>query len=240
MVRNLTAEEIHQFIVSDFRGAWNSIAANHNTTIGRGNFMFGRQAMTLLEFASRLYTNDATGIMQRNFSSELYKLEPKYFTLLPVSCATTKEFILPHVGDKSGRTLLWPLFDLIRHGLAHQYQQIIVDLNDGKHFYISLTGADYGRYLGIATNLQRPREHLGYTFDKDGDLELKIYPDILFLDFEHAINKSGLLLNKGLSFQYLSRPKSKGKAKSKMSDNYYDFNTIQLEKSLRAGNHFRF
>jgi hypothetical protein len=103
-----------------------------------------------------------------------------------------------------------------------------------------LTGADYGRYLDVATNLQRPREHLGYTFDKDGDLGLKIYPDMLFLDFELAINKSGLLLNKGLSFQYLSRPKSKGKSKSKMLGNTYDFNTIQLEKSLRAGNHLKF
>jgi hypothetical protein len=202
--------------------------------------MFGRQAMTLLEFASRLYTNDVTGIIQRNFSSELYKIEPKYFTLLPTSCATTTEFILPHKGDKSGRTLLWALFDLIRHGLAHQYQQIIVDLNNGKHFYISLTGADYGRYLDVAVKLQRPREHLGYTFDKDGDLELKTYPDIMFLDFEHAVNKSGLLLNKGLSFRYLSRPKSKGKPIPKMSGNYYNFNTIQLEQSLRAGNHFRF
>ena len=134
MVGNLTPEEIHQFIVSDFRAAWNSIADNNDTTIGRGNFMFERQAMTLLEFASRLYTNDATGIMQRNFSSELHKIEPKYFTLLPVPCATTKEFILPHIGDKSGRTLLWSLFDLIRHGLAHQYRQIIVNLNDSKHF----------------------------------------------------------------------------------------------------------
>jgi hypothetical protein len=87
---------------------------------------------------------------------------------------------------------------------------------------------------------QRPREHLGYTFDKDGDLELKIYPDILLLDFEQAINKSGLLLNKALTLQYLSRPRSKGKSKSKMSGNYYDFDIIQLEKSLRAGNLFRF
>jgi hypothetical protein len=107
-------------------------------------------------------------------------------------------------------------------------------------FYNAIVGADYGRYLDVAAKLQRPEEHLGYTFDKDGDLELKIYPDILFLDFEHAINKSGLLLNKGLSFQYLSRPKSKGKSKSKISGNYYNFDVIQLEKSLRAGNHFRF
>jgi hypothetical protein len=156
MVRNLTPKEIHQFIVGDFRGPRNSIAANHHTAIGRGNFMFSRQAMTLLEFASRLYTNDATGIMQRNFSSELYKIE-----------------------------------------------------------------------LGSSVK-----------YFQDGDLELKIDPDILFLDFEHAIDKSGLLLNKGLTFQYLSRPRSKRKSKSKISDDYYNFNTIQLEKSL--SNLFRF
>jgi hypothetical protein len=43
MVTNLQHQEIHNFIVSDFRGAWDSIAANNNTNIGRGNFMFGRQ-----------------------------------------------------------------------------------------------------------------------------------------------------------------------------------------------------
>ena len=47
----------------------------------------------------------------------------------------------------SGDSLLAALSDLIRHGLAHQYQQIVVHLNDEKHFYISLTGATYGRYL---------------------------------------------------------------------------------------------
>ena len=139
-------------------------------------------------------------------------------------------------------------FDTIRRG-KHTYRttenvfciyktKLTIDLNNGKHTHISLTGADYGRDLDVAIKLQRPREHLGYTFDKDGDLELKIYPDILFLDFEHAINKSGLLLNKGVLFRYLSRPKSKAKPKLKSSDKRYDFDIIQLEKSLRAGNHF--
>lgn len=239
MVRNLTPDEIHQFIVRDFRGAWNSIAANHDATIGRGNFMFASQAMILLEFAARLYASNANGVMHRKFSNELHRIEPRYFTLLPAPCATNKEFILPHMDDATGKTLLWSLFDLIRHGLAHQYQQIIVDLNDGKHFYISLTGADLDRYLDVATNPQRPNQHLGYTFDNDGDLELKIYPDILFLDFECAIDKSGLL-NKGFSFQYLNRPASKGRPTSKVSANYYNFDTMQLKQSLVAGNHIEF
>ena len=44
---------------------------------------------------------------------------------------------------------------------------------------------------------------LDILFDKDVDLELKIYPDILFLDFEQSINKSGLLLNKALILQFI-------------------------------------
>jgi hypothetical protein len=56
--------------------------------------------------ASGIYTNDTGGSMHTNFSTELYKIEPKYFTLLPASCATTKEFILPHIGDKSGLKLI--------------------------------------------------------------------------------------------------------------------------------------
>lgn len=42
MVRNLTSKEIFQFIVGDFRGAWDSVAAN-TEPIGRGNFMFARK-----------------------------------------------------------------------------------------------------------------------------------------------------------------------------------------------------
>jgi hypothetical protein len=52
MVKNLTPEKIHLFIVEDFKGAWDSIAANPKSEMGRGNFMFARQAMNLLESAS--------------------------------------------------------------------------------------------------------------------------------------------------------------------------------------------
>jgi hypothetical protein len=191
MVRNLEPDEIYNFIVSDFEGAWDSIAANPNPNIGRGNFIFARQAMNLLEFAARLYGKDVK--IHAKFSSELKNIEPKYFTRLPSPCAVPKDLILPHNGETSGRTLLWALFDLIRHGLAHQYQQIVVGLSDFKQFYISLAlGADYGRYLSVTQGL-RPLKHLAYRFDSDGDLELKLYPDTLFIDIKNAIGNSALL-----------------------------------------------
>jgi hypothetical protein len=174
------------------------------------------------------------------FSSELENIEPRYFTRLPSPCAVPKDLILPHVGDTGGRTLLWALFDLIRHGLAHQYQQIVVGLSDLKQFYISLAvGADYGRYLSVTQGL-RPLEYLAYRFDSDGDLELKLYPDTLFLDIKNAIGNSALL-KQGLSFPYLSRPLVRStRFSSKGSINsYYDFDTNSLENSLHTGNHIK-
>ena len=237
MVRNLTPNEIYNFIVSDFEGVWDSVAANPNPKIGRGNFIFARQAMNLLEFAAMLYGKDVK--IRDNFSNELKNIEPKYFTRLPSPCAVTTDFILPHIGDTS-RTLLWALFDLIRHGLAHQYQQIVVVLMDRKQFYISLAiGADCGRYLSATQGL-RPLRHLAYRFDSDGDLELILYPDTLFLDIKNAIDNSALL-KQGLSFPYLSRPLVRSTRSSSKGPKikYYDFGLNSLESSLRTGNHMK-
>jgi hypothetical protein len=227
MVRNLGTQEIYSSIVNDFKSAWNSIASNPDQS-GRGNFMFGSQAMHLLEFAARLYDRDTSA--RQNFSNDLYNIEPRYFTPLPRPCAATTEFVLPYIGNTNGKTLLWALFDLIRHGLAHQYQQIIAELNDLKHFYISLTGAEYGRYLDITAKPDRGR-HLAYTIDEDDDVALTIYPDVLFLDIKEVVDKSPLLTR---PFPYLTRPKSKG------ADNYYNFNTTSLRNSLDAAHHVKF
>jgi hypothetical protein len=227
MVNNLSAEEIHDFIIKDFIGAWDSLAKNPDKAIGRGNFMFGRQAMNLLEYIARLCTNDPTGSMLPTYSSKLFKIEPKYFTILPAPCASTSGFVLPHMGNTSGNILLWALFDLIRHGLAHQYQQMIVDLNDGKRFFIKLTGADYEKTLNAVQSSPRHRKHLAYFVDTNDDLGLIVRPEWLFLDFESAINTSGLL-RKGLQFPYLGR--SSG-AK------FYNFTKASLESSLLNGHH---
>jgi hypothetical protein len=227
MVRDLSADEIYLFITTDFRGAWDSMAAN-SATIGRGNLMFGRQAMSLLEFAAKLCTNDTSGIALKSLSSQLLSIEPKYFTKLPGPCAVSKEFTLPHDGDTSRKLLLWVLFDLIRSGLAHQYQQILVKLNDAKDFYIKLTGNKAGLDLVTVQSRPRPIDHLAYSFDVDDDIELTVKPDILFIDFDNAINKSGLL-KMGLSFPAMSKPTTK-------SVNY-NFDITSLENSLTTAGH---
>jgi hypothetical protein len=61
----------------------------------QGNFMFGRQAMSLLEFVSLLYQSVPTQKTLRDFSNELNNIMPKYFTTLPSSCASTTDFVLP-------------------------------------------------------------------------------------------------------------------------------------------------
>jgi hypothetical protein len=93
MVRDLDASNLYQLITADFIGAWNSLASNPDP-IGRGNFMFARQAMTLLEFASRLCHKDAKALS--DFSNALKGIEPKYFTRMPSVCANPdSEFTLP-------------------------------------------------------------------------------------------------------------------------------------------------
>jgi hypothetical protein len=229
MVTNLTPEKIHLFIVKDFKGAWNSIAANSDPKIGRANFMFARQAMNLLEFAARLCHTDPSFAALRDFSTKLKNIEAKYFTQLPGRCPHPSEFILPYTSSSNETSLLAVLYDLIRHGLAHQYQQIIVKLIDGKQFYVSITGADHGQYLDTFKN-QRPSRHLAYTVDNDGDVKLIIYPQILFLDFEKAIYEAHIL-KMNLEFPYMKRPRSGG---------YYAFGIESLENSLVRGNHMKF
>lgn len=229
MVRNLTEQEIYLFICSDFEAAWNSLALNSASGIGRGNYMFGRQAMNLLEFASRLCAADTTGSALTNFSTELKKIEPLYFTRLPASCAMTSGFTLPHDGHANGNLLLWVLFDLMRHGLSHQYQQMIVKLTDGKLFDILLTGAEFGRHLATVRK-SRPPRHLAFRYDGDGDIEFRVHPEILYLDIKDAVDKSGLM-GAGLVYSHMSRPGSSSRMPA------YSFDSVALDQSLVSAGH---
>lgn len=228
MVSNLTVDEVYDFISKDFIGAWDSVASNASKDIGRGNFMFSRQAMILREFACRLYGSDSK--IRTQFSTQLKNIEPKYFTRLPSPCADPKEFTLPHLRNQSGDLLLWALFDLIRNGLAHQYQQIIVVLKNRKKFFIELSGAKQGRHLDTVRK-SRHAGHLDYYIDKDGDIGVRIYPDQLFLDIEQAIQQSQLL-SKRRRFRHLRRPigKKRRKAKNKPGKKFYDFDLLSRTK----------
>jgi hypothetical protein len=223
---NLNANEIYNFITGDFRVCWDSLAANSDPNISRGNFMFGRQAMNLLEFACRLYEADRTGQAGFDFSNQLNKIESRYYTRLPLPTVATRGFTLPNLGNNSGDLLLWSLYDLIRNGLAHQYQQIIVNLNGGQLYFVQITGASAGRTIDYVRN-HRPNDHLGYFSDIQGNTGIKIYPEILFLDFENAITNANLL-GRNLNFDYLSRP---GKSKT------YGFSARDLINSLKQSGH---
>ena len=60
---------------------------------------------------------------------------------------------------------MWVIFDLVRNGQAHQYQQIKVTLKDEVDFQISLTGAGIGRPLELVSKSPRPDDYLGYQRD---------------------------------------------------------------------------
>lgn len=145
MGQNLPPQTIYQFIVNDFEDAWNSLAWNPSAT-GRGNFMFARQAMYLLEFGARLSATDYSGGALTGLSQSLFEIEPRYSTRLPSICADFDEFDLPHKNSK-GDELLWAIFDLIRNGQAHRYQQVSVNLTDEVDWQIYLTGASMGQHL---------------------------------------------------------------------------------------------
>lgn len=235
MIQYLPPETIFQFIVQDFEDTWNSLSWNPSAR-GRGNFMFALHAMILLEFASRLCFTDASENALRGLSEALFGTEQKYSTQLPGVCADFQEFDLPYHNTK-GDELLWLLFDLVRNGQAHQYQQMIVNLNDGKHFQIGLTGADIGQHLQYVSMRSRPTEHLAYRVGPDGDLFLVVRTDCVFLDVKNAIDKSGLL-KKNLAFPSLSRPAgTRTRPKTKLPGPYYQFSSTDLEHCLVSAGH---
>ena len=107
-------EMIYCFLINDFVTAWDAVAHEHHA-VARGNFMFGRHVMAMLEWAARLCWSDATDAALRDWSAALHAIEPKYFTALPDPCADTRDFHLPGLAVRVPQEqLLWGLFDLVR------------------------------------------------------------------------------------------------------------------------------
>ena len=202
---NLEAHELYASLIADFESAWDALAMS-KTASGRGNCMFGRQAMALLEWACRLSKSDASGEALRLLANKLAAIDGRYFTHLPTACGSTKGFDLPYLpGWPADEQLLSAMFDVIRNGLAHQSQQITVDLLDGAHWVMSLTGASYGATLAKAA-AERPQEQKHLGVGRVGRaVFLLLRPDIMFLDFKAAIERAGLPTRTDLRFDYLSR-----------------------------------
>lgn len=232
MATDLPVATIVSFIIGDFEDTWEALAATSGN-LHRGNFLFVRQAMTLLEVACRLCHSDATGQALKDVSTELARRDTRYFTQLPGSCWTpgnTPEFYLPSQGLNPQSELIAALFDLVRNGQAHQYQQIRVRLTDAKDFQFSLTGAEFGLSLSQTFAKGRPSDHLKAWKDTNGDLWMTVRTDVLFLDIRDAL-RCARLLNRGLTLHYLSRPRA-------TTSPHYQFSAADLESQLQSGGHF--
>jgi len=234
MATNLDPKTLHDFIVGDFTDAWNALAGVPGAA-HRGNFMFGRQAMTLLEWAARLCKSDGSGTALTAFRAAMEKIDSRYFTPLPGACMKGgAEFALPASPTRGhgDRQLLWAMFDLIRNGQAHQYQQINVTLTDGKEFAVGLTGASQGLFLHTSMTGGRPAQHLAYELGAAGEVILHVRTDVLFLDIRQAVADANLL-GRGLTFKYLERPDPRRGAGN------YNFDAAALQSALGAGGHPR-
>ncbi len=234
MGAELSEVTIVNFIIGDFESAWDAIA-HLPGSIPRGNFLFALQAMTLLEVACRLCNADQSNQALRDFSDELAIRDQRYFTLLPGACWTPKatvkkpaEFSLPSRSTTSECELLAALFDLVRNGQAHQYQQIRVELTDKKSFQFALTGAEHQLYLDRSLAGGRPIKHLAAHADGHGDIWITIRTDVLFLDIRDSI-RAAMLLERNLSMRYLRRA----------GGNFYKFDSAALEHCLKSGGHWQ-
>ena len=187
---NIPAVGIVSFLVGDFEATWDSLAANPAPQY-RGNFAFAMQSMILLEVACRVCDSDSSGSSLRVLSEELAKRERRYFTTIPLSVSLPKKFQLPHVSPDPSRELLAVLFDLVRNGQAHQYQQMRAKLSDGVEFGISITGAESGAILSRTFAAGRPRDHLQLSGKQDRWLTFR--PDVFFLDVCDSVAAANLL-----------------------------------------------
>jgi hypothetical protein len=136
------------------RCAWDALAEKPENVAGnRGNFTLALQAAVLLEWVCRLCICDSTGQALHDFTTELQKIEPKYCTELDGRCSALNEFSLPGVGPDPQKSLLGAVWDLIRNGQAHQYHDLIVNLQGGTQWVLGLQGARYGWPLSkVATS----------------------------------------------------------------------------------------
>lgn len=227
--QNLTPQTIRFLLDQDFRDAWNALAKIHEAR-ARGNFMFGREAVVLLELASRLCREDPTSQAIVDLSATIEQIEPRYFTPLPAAAHWPTDFDLPFSPTKGPRErqLMCVIYDLVRHGQAHQRQQIMVDTTDSKSFGISLTGAAYKRTLETRLAHGRPPEHLSLLQSDVGDVFIVLCPEVLFLDLQAAIDASGVF-HRGLAFRHLARGQP-GKP-------HYAYTAAAAEQALQAGGH---
>jgi hypothetical protein len=217
MVRRHTELETFTLLTGDFECAWDALATRSEAVApNRGNFMFALQSTILLEWLCRLCGSDSEVL--NDFATELQRSEPRYFTELSAPWRKPNGLSFPGVHPE--RSLLLAVWDLIRNGQAHQYQDIIAELTDGRHWALWIKGVQHEWPLSRVAAERSLLEHLSYRKDPDGDLILLVHPGVLFLDIRDAARNSKLL-ERGLTTTPFPRT--------------CEFDMRQLEESLARG-----
>lgn len=230
MLLDITEQELFDFIIGDFEAAWDALASARSPR-HRGNFLFARHAVGLLEVACRLCKGDSSGDAIAAFSHAIERRDRRYFTRLPGACwapnpGTRKAFDLPSRGPDPDSQVVAALFNLIRNGQAHQYQQMGAVCSDGHQLRVSLTGAEHGALLRTTFESGRPAQHLAASRDAAGNLWIVVRPDVLFLDLRDSIREANIL-GRGLTFSFMSDDRNAT----------FNFSAADAESSLRSNGH---
>lgn len=194
--------QLFRFLVDDFSAAWDALVTTTESFDAGGNFAFAAMSTVLIELCCRVAQSNATAYA--HFAERLEEEEPRYFSELPFSVKrgkrSAKEFALPrsqrYADRPADRQLIAAVFDLLRNGLVHQYQQIVARTADGKTFGLSLTGVDPRnrppRYRDLLRGPGKPPGHLDIVPTPKGHLWLILRPEILFRHVEVAALRSSL------------------------------------------------
>jgi len=222
-MKELQEEVLFSFIIGDFEWAWRAVSGLTGTGISRGNFLFARSALLLLEIISRICASDKTGKALSEFSSALDSQDPRYFLELPGQVmGRSTEYTLPSRNGTPEKEMIGCIFDLIRNGHAHQGVQISASLSDGSLLGFSITGADNGTSVEKISGSERIN-HLSISNKRKDEIWVMFHPNVMFYDLRSAILISDLL-RLGLNIDFLTRPRA--------NSNYYNFSAEEMRKAL--------
>lgn len=200
---NMTPKEIYGLITGDFESLWDSLSSTENSTY-RGNFTFALLDMVLLEYISRVCRQDKSGGLLRKFTDCLDSLDKRYFEVINRwhGLNPNAEYTIPYK-TQEGKEVLSFLFDLIRNGQAHQYQQIIANLKDCS-IGIRISGAEFGVKLNTVKARSKHLDVWNGTNNGKPLVLIDFRPEVFYLDLKRAV-KCSIIFDIVTRFNYFSR-----------------------------------
>ena len=172
---------------NDFRRAWDSLGEKDGLD-GRCTYLFAFLAMLGLEVSSR-WCAQVGGSSLKDLANELASVEPLYFTRMNDVLRGSRDVALPTLGNGLLDLLDW-IFECIRNGQAHQYQQrLIVCKYDSTNFRITLFGPHTSRRMPSSTSDRR--QHLHWR-DSKGLVNLAFHPEVFWTDLSAAMGNLAL------------------------------------------------